>query len=159
MNNFTEETLSNDIGLMYDTCIEEIRDVINKKKDALSNSDINLTHNFEFKFTVDKYKDIQAIVGYSKRLDWYCEIYGKNYNKCLLVIKNNKDKMLKSFTSNELIDITARFIYEFDDVFDDALQEFKKDLEKDVIISFMKENLYNKIAKKDKEDDYELENS
>lgn len=144
-----------DIGLMYDTCIEEIRDVINKKKDALN--DINFTKDLNLSFTVDKSKHIQALVGYSKQLDWYCEI--NDDKRCLLVIKNNKDKMLKSFTSDELIDITARFLYEFDDVFDDALQEFKKDSEKDVIISFMKENLYNKIAKKDKEDDYELENS
>lgn len=144
-----------DIGLMYDTCIEEIRDIINKNKDALN--DINLTKNLKLSFTVDKSKNIQAIIEYSKQLDWYCEINDEKHN--LLIIKNNKDKMLKSFTSDELIDITARFIYEFHDVFEDALEEFKKNSEKDVIISFMKENLYNKIAKKDKEDDYELENS
>lgn len=146
-----------DWSIIYDTCIEEIRDIINKNKDVLN--DIDSIKDLKVDFIVNKSKNIQALVVYSKQLDWYCEINDKEHDICLLTIKNYKDTVESTLTDDELIDITARFKYEFNDVFNDALEELKKDIEKDTIVSFIKENLYNKIAKKDKEDDYGLENS
>lgn len=146
-----------DWSIIYDTCIEEIRDIINKNKDVLN--DIDSIKDLKVDFIVNKSKNIQALVVYSKQLDWYCKINDKEHDICLLTIKNYKDTVESIITDDELIDITARFIYEFNDAFNDALEELKKDIEKDTIVSFIKENLYDKIAKKDKEDDYELENS
>ena len=146
-----------DWSIIYDTCIEEIRDIINGNKDVLN--DIDSIKDLKVDFIVNKSKNIQALVVYSKQLDWYCKINDKEHDICLLTIKNYKDTVESTVTDDELIDITARFKYEFNDAFNNAFEELKKYIEKDTIVSFIKENLYNKIAKKDKEDDYELENS
>ena len=146
-----------DWSIIYDTCIEEIRDIINGNKDVLN--DIDSIKDLKVDFIVNKSKNIQALVVYSKQLDWYCKINDKEHDICLLTIKNYKDTVESTVTDDELIDITARFKYEFNDAFNNAFEELKKYIDEDTIVSFIKENLYNKIAKKDKEDDYELENS
>ena len=149
--------------IIYGTCIEEIRDIINHYKEYKNTlDDIGIPKNFRIDFTLNESKNIQALVTFLRESDWYCKIYNKEHNICLLEFDSDEIISISKTYLNSpdaFVDMTARFQLEFDDAFNNALKENIEEHKKNVKVSAIKSDLYAKISEKDKEDDYELENS
>lgn len=146
--------------IFYVTCIEEIRNIINQYKKLMKNTDD--LKNLKIDFTINKAKNIQALVTFLKESDWYCKIYNNEHNVCLLELDSDEIISISKTYLNSpdaFVDMTARFKFGFNDAFYNAIEELEKDKKNDRMVSLLKKKLYSKISEKDKEDDYELENS